>query len=289
MTITDQSANTAACRPPRFALASALWGLVWGSSVAAQSVESGLWYDRVHAGHGLDLHRAGTTLFGAFYSYGTDGQTRWLWLQVDDLPDPSGDLWHVARVADGLSLSAVGRFSLRQTEVCADALSRPGARALRQFEFELEGTAQVWCVEPLLPADSHPLQTVDGAWYDPAEPGWGLFAHHYLRPDLQVWTYRSLYFHDVDGRPRWAFAQSAWSEADLTQRYYTPVAECLGCPPPVALTSEVGTARIHLQDVSPEPPAGSNPALIQLSLDGDDFLRETTLRLLSGPIQPSGE
>ena len=95
--------------------------------------------------------------------------------------------------------------------------------------------------------------------------------------------------HSADGRPRWAFAQSAWAEADLTQRYYTPVAECLGCPPPVALTSEVGTARIHLQDVSPEPPAGSNPALIQLSLDGDDFLRETTLRLLSGPIQPSGE
>ena len=260
-----------------------------GAATAAtgDGPESGLWFDRRHEGHGLDLHRAGTTLFGAFYTYGADGQTRWLWLQVNDQADPQGSLWQVERGAPGLRLVDVGAFSLTRAEACVDGQPRPAARALRQFEYQVDGVRDSWCVEPLLPERPLAMQAFDGAWYDPLDPGWGLFAHHYQRADAELWTYRSLYFHDSAGRPRWAFAQSRWPAPDLLQRYYTPAAECFGCPPPVALTSEVGLAWIDLQDSGIQPPAGSNPAVIRLSLDGDEFARDTTLRLLSEPRLPS--
>ena len=36
---------------------------------AEAQIEAGVWYDREHSGHGLDLYRQGDLLFGTFYTY----------------------------------------------------------------------------------------------------------------------------------------------------------------------------------------------------------------------------
>lgn len=263
-----------------------LSGLLLSSSANA-NLESGLWYDRAHAGHGLDLHRAGGQLFGALYTYAANGQTEWYWLQSADVAEPAGTLLRIERRDGQLQLLDAGPYTLTSVDSCGDGLPRPGARALRRFRFQLQGVALDWCVEPLLPERVEALQVLDGAWYDPAEPGWGLLAHHYQRPDGRSESYRSLYFHDSQGRPRWAFAQQSMSALDQALDFYTPVAECLGCPPPVLLTSQVGDARIALQQASASPLPGRNLADIALSLDGDGFQRQTQLSLLSVPRQVS--
>lgn len=264
-----------------------LSGLLY-SGTAFPHLESGLWYDRAHAGHGLDLHRAGGQLFGALYTYAADGQTEWYWLQTTDVDEPGGTLLRIERQGGQLRLLDAGAFSLDRVDSCSDGLPRPGARALRRFRFQLQGVALDWCVEPLLPERVDALQVLDGAWYDPSEPGWGVLAHHYQRPDGQSESYRSLYFHDSQGRPRWAFAQQLFSALDQPLDFYTPVAECLGCPPPVVLTSRVGDAQIALQQASASPLPGRNLANIALSLDGDPFERQAQLSLLSVPRQVSG-
>ncbi len=258
---------------------------LWSIACHAVPPESGLWYDRQHEGHGLDLHRAGPVLFGAFYTYAESGRTQWLWIQTDAIDAPTGELTRYRRNDGKLQGSIAGEFTLTPVSACSDGIARPGARALLEFEFQLDQFSGRWCMEPLLPAVPDPHAVLSGAWYDRTDPGWGLFAHHYPRADGSSETYRTLYFHGSDGEPRWAFAQQALNLLDATQQFFTPFAECFGCPPPVALTVPVGSARIALQQASELPVADRNLIEADLSLDGDPFQRQTTLALLSDVLR----
>lgn len=246
--------------------------------------DSGLWYDRQREGHGLDLHYSGSVLFGAFYTYAESGRSQWLWIQTDAADAPAGELTRYRRSSGALQGTQAGEFTLTPVSSCSDGVARPGARALLEFEFQLDQFNSRWCLEPLLPANPDPHAVLSGAWYDPADPGWGLFAHHFPRANGSTETYRTLYFHDSDGEPRWAFAQQALSLLDASQQFFTPFAECFGCPPPVALTVPVGSARIALQQASAVQISGRNQIDTALSLDGDPFNRQTTLALLSEPL-----
>ncbi len=247
--------------------------------------ESGLWYDREHSGHGLDLHRAGSVMFGAFYTYEQSGRSQWLWIQTDATDAPQGTLTRYRKSQGDLQGSQAGQFTLTPVNACSDGIARPGARALLEFEFQLDHFSGRWCMEPLMPADRDPHAVLSGAWHDPSEPGWGLFVHHYPRPDGSTETFRTLYFHGSDGEPRWAFAQQALTLLDATQQFFTPFVECFGCPAPVALTVPVGTARIALQQASVLPLADRNAIDVELNLDGDTFQRQTSLALLSEPMR----
>jgi para-nitrobenzyl esterase len=269
------------CRPSSLAVL-ALTAL-WSVHCHAAAPESGLWYDRQHAGHGLDLHYSRSVLFGAFYTYAESGRSQWLWIQTDADDAPAGELTRYRRTAGDLQGRVAGQFSLTPVDGCSDGLARPGARALLEFEFQLDQFSARWCLEPLLPQAADPHAVLSGAWYDPTDPGWGLLAHHYPRADGSSETYRTLYFHGSDGEPRWAFAQQSLSLLDASWDFYTPFAECFGCAPPVSLTVPAGSARIALQQASPVVLPERNRIDLDLNLDGDPFQRQTSLALLSDP------
>jgi para-nitrobenzyl esterase len=254
------------------------------TSHAHAAVESGLWYDRQHAGHGLDLHRAGGQLFGAFYTYDGSGAVTWLWLQTADADAPTATLTRYRRVGGAIVGGNAGTIALTPVATCPDGLARPGARALLRMDFTLDGTTASWCVEPLLPASPEPLAVLSGAWFDPAEPGWGVMSHAY---EGQV--YRTIYFHDAAGDPRWAFAQDAATALTQAQTYFAPRVECFGCPVFVGLTVPVGTATTTL--TQPLATADARRNGIELSLrvgDGTAFARSAPLALLSTPRRVPG-
>lgn len=249
--------------------------------------ESGLFYDPERAGNGLDLHRAGSVLFGAFYTYDPAHFPEWLWIQTADAEAPSGTLTRYRKQGGQLLGSVAGTFTLIPDPTCATFLPPPPARQRFRMEFTLDGASYRWCMETLLPAVQVPAVRLSGAWYDPADPGWGLFAHHYPRADGQVETYRTLYYHDAAGNPRWSFGQDLLgSSATLSQRFYRSGVECTGCGASPPLTVAVGTTTITLAD--PSQPLGSSRLSTSLAFDGGaPFVRnQAPLLLLSAPRSP---
>jgi hypothetical protein len=191
--------------------------LTFANSVCSASagIPPGQWYDRTHSGHGLDLNRAGATLFGTFFTYASDGSPEWLWLITPNDVNPSGDLTRFQKLGRAApEAQIIGNFSLAVVTRCSDGIARPGATALLEFRFTLPQGTQRWCMEPLLPAATVAESALDGHWFMPAsaaEPdfGWGLVTHYY--PDTSApgtagsgssQGFHMFYFYDALGKPR---------------------------------------------------------------------------------------
>lgn len=245
------------------------------------AIETGLWYDRMHNGHGLDLHRAGPLLFGTFYTYDARNAVDWLWLQSTDLETPSSSLTHFRRTAAGMVPSEFGHIRLRPVSSCPDGWPRPEARALLQMDFDLDGNAATWCLEPLLPVAPAPLAVLTGAWYSSTDPGWGLMTHPYTAPDGSARSFNIIYYHDAAGDPRWAFASGAGEGLTQTQTYYTPYVECTGCPSGPFLTIAAGQATLTLTAPLTEADGARNRVNLALEFEGSRFVRNATLSLAS--------
>lgn len=267
------------------------WILLLGLLLAAPvhaAVESGLWYDRMHNGHGLDLLRAGPLLFGTFYTYDTRNAVDWLWLQSTDLDAPSSTLTHFRRTPGGMVGSVFGSIALTPVSACPDGVPRPEARALLRMDFSLDGNAATWCVEPLLPLAPAPMALLSGAWYAPDDPGWGLMTHPYLAANGSAQSFNIIYYHDAAGDPRWAFSSSGGDRLTQTQTYYTPYVECTGCPSGPFLTIAAGQATLTLTAPLANPDSTRNRVSIALDFEGSRFVRNATLSLASTPQRVAG-
>lgn len=255
---------------------------------AHAAIETGLWYDRTHNGHGLDLHRAGPLLFGTFYTFDQRNAVDWLWLQSADVDAPTSALTHYRRTPGGMVGSVAGSIALTPVSSCPDGFPRPEARALLRMDFTLDGSAATWCVEPLLPLARPPLAVVSGAWYAPADSGWGVMTHLFPAADGSTRSFRIIYYHDAAGDPRWAFASGGGDSLSETQNYYTPYVECTGCPIGPFLTLVAGQATVTLTAPLAEADSARNHAQIAIEFEGSRFDRDATLALLSTPQRVVG-
>jgi len=254
--------------------------LLWGPVLAAAPA-SGQWYDRHHAGHGVDLKRAGGTLFGTFYTYDAAGEPEWLWLELPDAADVAGTFTRFRKEGGGLVAVQAGSFSLRATESCADGLPRPGGGPLYRFDVDLGATPRSWCLEALLPAEPATESVLDGHWYVPGDDGWGLVSYFYPQGSGTE-TFQLLYFHDATGAPRWAFAQRKVDSLVQELEFATLRPSCPACAVAVADSRVIGKARVELRSSNP----GSVGNRIAVALDyapDSHFERNAGLALLSAP------
>lgn len=272
---------------PRFPLFVALLG---ASLSAGAAVESGLWYDRTRDGHGLDLHRQGSVLFGTFYTYDARNAVEWLWIQTQDTDAPVSALSRFTRdVAGQVSGTEVGSISLTPVSACPDGIARPGARTLLRMDFVLDERPATWCVEPLLPTLRPPMALLSGAWYDPADPGWGLMTHAYSGSDGGTQTFRIVYFHDRAGRPRWAFSVTPGDALTQSQTFYTPYVECTDCSLSPPLTIPIGTATSTLSEPLAQADRDRNHIELSLAFEGElPFVKSAPLAMLSNPLRVPG-
>ena len=249
---------------------------------------SGQWYDRAHAGHGLDLNRANGTLFGTFYTYASDGSAQWLWLQTPDTATPSGTLTRFNKQATAAPTAlVVGSFSLVPVNSCNDGVARPGVTSLLEFRFNVPQGSQVWCLEPLLPAATVPESALDGHWYMPqtsGDPdlGWGLVTHYFPATN-GTQTFQAFYFYDAAGNPRWAVANAAVTGFAQSLDFFTLSTDCFACPTHKLSQLPVGRAELTLRTPQANS-AGANHLQISLRFDANsNFTRSGELALLSAP------
>lgn len=252
---------------------------------------SGQWYDRTHAGHGLDLNRASGTLFGTFYTYASDGSSQWLWLQTPDAAAPSGTLTRFRKLNTAPpEAEVIGSFSLAAVNSCGDGIARPGVTSLLEFRFNVPQGSQVWCLEPLLPAAAAAESALDGHWYMPqpsGDPdlGWGLVTHYFpnVSTAAGAQTFQAFYFYDAAGNPRWAVANAAITGFAQTLDFYTLTTTCFACPTSKLSEQPVGRAELILR--TPQASAsGTNRLQISLRYDANsNFSRRGDLALLSTP------
>lgn len=247
---------------------------------------AGQWYDRTHAGHGLDLNRAGGTLFGTFYSYASDGSAQWLWLHTPDVAAPSGTLTRFKKLLTAPpTAEVIGNFSLAPVTSCSDGIARPGVTNLLEFRFSVPQGSQVWCLEPLLPAAAVPESALDGHWYMPQSSGdpdlgWGLVTH-YFPTATGTQTFQAFYFYDASGNPRWAVANAAVSGFAQSLDFFTLTTTCFACPTSKLSELPVGRAELSLRTPQ-ENAAGANRLQISLRYDSNsNFSRSGELALLS--------
>lgn len=265
-----------------------LWFLLALAAPLRAEVETGLWYDRMHNGHGLDLHRAGPLLFGTFYTFDLRNAVDWLWLQSTDLDRPTSALTRYRRTPGGMLGVPAGSIALTPVSSCPDGLPRPEARSLLRMDFVLDGAAYTWCLEPLLPIVRPPLALMSGSWYAPDDSGWGVMSHEFAAADGSTRSFRIIYFHDSAGNPRWAFASGSSEELTQTQTYYTPYVECTGCPIGPFLTVPAGEATLTLTAPLASPDLARNRVRIALEFEGSRFDRDAVLAQLSTPLVVPG-
>lgn len=267
-----------------------LAALLGASPAAHAAIESGLWYDRAHDGHGLDLHRQGPVLFGTFYTFDARNAVEWLWIQTTDSEAPSSTLSRFSRNAAGQVTGApAGNISLTPVESCPDGQPRPGARALLRMDFVIDERPATWCVEPLLPTPRPPLAVLSGAWNDPGDPGWGLMTHAFSAADGSTQAFRIAYFHDRSGHPRWAFSLTPGEGLVQTQTFYTPYVECTHCPLSPPLTIPIGQATLTLSEPLAQADRSRNHIELSLAFEGEPpFVKSAPLAILSDPQRVPG-
>lgn len=275
-----------------------LWILLLQLAPALASVPaSGLYFDRERGGHGLDLQIIGARVVGTLFTYEDDGQPYWYLLEgqfeagVADLELVEYRYDAAASAASALTRHPGARLeSATSAAACGSGNARPGAGALYDFRFQLEGQALRWCLEALVPASSAAQSALSGSWFGGEDDsGWGLISYFYSQ-DAQVQSFHTLYVYDGSGRPRWAFASLPAEDTNLQPQFQYSLGYCRLCASrPLQLTA-AGSAALRM--VTPRNDVDHNRIALDLRYPygaGGDFVRsDRPLRLIAANPGPMG-
>ncbi|HET9484160.1 MAG TPA: carboxylesterase family protein, partial [Xanthomonadales bacterium] len=215
----------------------------------------GLWYDRAHPGHGVDVQQVGATYLVVFYTFGADGEPEWLAAQGPITSDVfEQDLLrfgydHATRTAR--VTSTVGRLAMRwnattDAPACAGA-SRTGAGELVVLEARIGAERVDWCLEPLLHAQVLPESGMSGSWWGgPDDSGWGLATYFVPQPPAATHSIHVLYHYDAAGSPRWVYAEADDTDFELATRWQSYRGYCRACAPVALVARDAGPLALAL-------------------------------------------
>jgi para-nitrobenzyl esterase len=232
----------------------------------------GLWYDREHNGHGLDLQKAGDNYFSPFYTFADNGEPVWYWIvgqrdAAGTLNTRLQRLRYLGGTPPRLEAVDVGNVVLRflepaQVAQCGEGRPRPGAVALADFRFQLNGRTYSWCLETLLPTTKIAESAYGGAWFNgPGDNGWGVDAR-YFQVAASPQSFHTIYFYDASGEPRWAYANGSGGVAKGPLDVFAARGYCTDCAPQ-ALQAQ----RIGVLEFSYVAPLNRSPSINQLGVD----------------------
>lgn len=150
---------------------------------------TGLWYNEARPGHGVDVQVSGNSLVAIWYTYNDDQTPTWYlasgplarnWQaelkRFEWLPDEGR--------AEGTVVGSLG-FDFR-------------GRGSADFHWALGERSGTEPFQRFVFAGGATVRNYTGAWFDSAEPGWGLTADS--MGDTRVAIF---YFYDAQNEPRW--------------------------------------------------------------------------------------
>jgi YVTN family beta-propeller protein len=194
----------------------------------------GMWFNPERSGHGFDLQFAGEFMFINWFTYEQNGTP--IWYQAAARYDASADWqadlnvfrWDPA--AKRASASLAGQVKLAVLD----------AKRLR-FSWTVTGLGSgVENMQPLL--DGAPANpNITGAYYNPAESGWGIT----VEADGEV-RIAVAFFYDANNDPRWSLGQSNHRERSISIAMRSYLGFCPSCNAVPTSNSDGGALQIDL-------------------------------------------
>ncbi len=232
-------------------------------------VYAGNWYDPAHSGHGFDIEPAGRAngfdrVFVTTYSYDAQGLPEYF-ISLGQLVDGTF-LADSQTSSTGVSTSFAryrqvngaaervpdirGRLRIDFNDAAASEACSKGAQAEGQAVVRITDGSDVsnWCLQQLVGRNSRPAADFTGHWYDQNNPGWGVGIVNAVS-DGKVIVSANVYYFDVSGVARWAYAQSndfvSGAEIPMFQRN----GFCRNCAPVPLVPIPAGFLRLSLGNV----------------------------------------
>lgn len=251
----------------------------------------GHYHDPDHFGHGLDFQRSGESYFAIFYTYELNGLPTW-YLAVGELTNSRFEAEALRYRYDDGAIEAIagsgGTLSLDFAEEAALQACGPGrtSAATAQFQFDLDGHSDTWCLEPFRFGAEQAMPNLTGSWFDPDESGWGLTLQNEKLGEEMILE-AILFFYDSVGEPRWVFGHGAMQDNTARFPMFLFQGNCPGCTTtrPQVEPLEAGTIELETSRASLDPEI-INRVSVDITLPeplNGTWFRETDIRPLSNP------
>ena len=211
--------------------------LVLAAPAAAESLLSersaflpGLWWTPAQPGDGFELYHAGGGSALIWYTYRADGLPVWYTAQGDVVDGRfEGELLRHRWSAQGYAGSQV----VGSVELAFDHAEHA------TLEWEVAGRTGSRAIEPFPMSGIVPETDHTGAWFDPAEPGYGL-----ALAEQGEMLGATLYHYDSAGEPFWVAGSNAEGSRSIALHAFTGA--CPGCAPRAAQGDPAGELRVEL-------------------------------------------
>lgn len=164
---------------------------------AGRSEFAGGFFNPMRSGHGLFVYPAGTDLAGLWYTYDTDGQPTWYYLQ-GQIPANAGP-WHATLYR------SVWLESRNQLTAVGRAIATPTSDRGAVFSFEVDGRAGSERLAPFggsCPQIAGRVVDASGHWFDPRRSGTG-----YSSQFFSNYEFHAVFRYDATGMPRFLVAE----------------------------------------------------------------------------------
>ncbi len=218
---------------------------IYRGQMAVTAPRRGLWWDRHHSGHGLDLQQVAGRWMLTLATYDSAGEPVWYaamgQMQGDRFVVERGGLTRYRYALDReppqrrdaqKSGDVSIRFGLSSEQgACAgDGVDRKDALALAELSLSIDGRDTRWCIEPMRFADGGTATTdVNGLWYaGPGDSGWGISLVE-RGGDGRSQGVAYVYYYNAQGEPRWALGTAPIVDGNARYALQSYHGYCPGC------------------------------------------------------------
>ncbi len=220
----------------------------------ASPLAAELYYNPKRSGHGLFVTRARDDAQVIWYTYDKNNQPTWYWFFPNGL---------FAANASSISTGPLLRYTWDGTratavEVGRATLTRTGVNQV-SWSYTLMGESgsesmlmldQSNCLSPGIGAGPAVPTDFTGAWYNPAESGWGASVH--LREGAE---FTGFFLYDALGEPRWVLASENRAISNVANAARVPIYQhegfCPGCTFFANTRREIGSYQLRFDPISP--------------------------------------
>jgi len=176
------------------------------SSGAIAQPAANAWFNPDRDGHGIFLAKTDSAWVLSWYTFEADGKPTW-YLASAPAPAPDAGSWS----------APLGRFTWNGVASGTGSFGNAVGKVMLSFDgsgfsyswllFGEYGSEPFRAIGPTACAqDGAVLRSISGGWFDPNNPGWGLFAQSFIN-GIDA---NALYLFDQVGEPRWLFGSGSF-------------------------------------------------------------------------------
>ena len=193
---------------------------------ALATPRQGLYLNSSRPGNGLSNFiipgsNGSQTYFGAWFTGGPDRSPTWYIIQGPMIANTAvGPIYKFTRDV------AAPTFTVHSTVVGQAVVAMKSSERIA-VAYQMGNSGGVELMDYFVGGDS-PAQNQTGAYYNPAEAGWGQVVHQYMISG-QSYTFAVNYIYDSSGQPRWTLAQGPTAQMVNPTAEQTFKVHCPGC------------------------------------------------------------